>query len=258
MPPDISPDNPYSLANILPSYVKEAVALLTEEEMNLSDLDSTNALFPKDKYPDGVPSEFYRLRLAFWDEYDRCGRYQEPVMDMAKVLMGNMSPGAFVKNLDSKLFLAWLLHPPSGYTLGLKEIHDLSMRNLLAVIKLPITRADGRPDVKLIEAQFKIFQHADLRLKGAVVQKIEQRNLNVNVDATPKQLPLKSLSEIDDQIKALREQSRQLETPAQVPLNLMKLITPSAKPEIIDANAAQAQQPEELEAEIIESETSGR
>lgn len=125
--------------------------------------------------------------------------------------------------------LMWMLHPPVGYDLNLKEIHLLSLRCMRAAMALEIVDDNGKPNVKLIEAQMKIFQHIDMRIKGAVIQRIDQRNLNVNMNANASpevekevnRISSMTMEEIETRIKFLERKSKGLEAPGNVSVQLM-------------------------------------
>lgn len=71
------------------------------------------------------------------------------------------------------------------------------------------------------------MQHIDTRLKGAVIQRIEQKNLNVNVEAGGSAgIPEKPLTmdDIDARLARLRRESKSLEAPGSVQVDLMKPI----------------------------------
>lgn len=219
--------DPRSLVNLLPHFVKELVAKLPTELYEKTEAELRSMIFGEDEKEDETSS---RLRVAFWDEYDRVQRYEEDQMDMRRVTDRICTPVYLNKRfLSDPLKLAWLLHPPVGYDLNLKEIHLLSLRAMRAAMELPTTDGKGKPNVKLIEAQMKIFQHVDMRIKGAVIQRIDQRNLNVNMnaDASPEvakevnRISSMTMEEIEDRIKFLEGKSKSLEAPGNVSVQLM-------------------------------------
>lgn len=228
--------DPRSIFNLLPQFLQQAASQVADDIWELSEDELSKQL----EVSGEVPTEYYRLRIAFWDEYDRVQRMLESKLDVSRVTWGVCSVVTLMKwSRSNHLLLAWLLRPPPAYTLLLKEIHSLSLKNQLEVMKMPLTNERGNPNVKLIEAQLKIFQHMDIRLKGGFIQRIEQKNLNVNVDG--ESLPTgnnKSLSlqEMEVEIKKLREQSKLLEIPMHATFDPQKLITG----EILNKDVSQA------------------
>jgi hypothetical protein len=71
--------------------------------------------------------------------------------------------------------------------------------------------------------QFKIYQNIDTRLKGAVVQRVDQRTLNINADATTSKQQKEeiqkaaqlSMEEINAKIAELEQRSQRLASPTQ-------------------------------------------
>lgn len=229
--------NPRSVINLLPAFIQDQALKISSEIFNKTDEELAKELFP----PDGeVPQQHARLKIAFWEEYDLCQRHEADRMDLTRCLGGLVTVSRFRNILASQPhFLAWLLKPPASYTIVLKEIHELSLKNQLEIMKMPIINADGKPNVKLIEAQHRIFQHTDIRLKGSFIQRIEQKSLNVNLEG--KAPPIKNnkpltLDEIESQIAALKARSQALESPEQVKLDAHKIITG----EIISDDGARA------------------
>lgn len=45
---------------------------------------------------------------------------------------------------------------------------------------LPLRGENGRPDARIAEVILKAYEKVDMRVHGAIVQRVEQRNLNVN------------------------------------------------------------------------------
>jgi hypothetical protein len=234
--------DPRGLYNLLPKFMQECADLI-----NPDDLEDELAL---ELFPDtnGQPPNLWRtLKYAFWDEYDRCQRHENNQLMVEKFCFGIMPRARFRKEVCKTKLLAWLITPPLTYIQRVKEIHELGLASQTEVMKIKIN--PDKPNVKLIEAQIKIFQFADVRLKGAIVQKIQQQNLNVNVDGNKQSLPAKQLTldEIQLEIERLQAQSQALLAPARVQLDAQKLITGQyqANQEIIEVDGTQDAGPKE-------------
>lgn len=243
--PEFDGSNPTSLYSLMPVWLKPYCDNLTDEDFAKTDVELSEELFADDTIPE-MP---YRLRIAFWDEYDRVIRYGEPMMLLDNVYNGICHLTRFRKEIGNPKYFAWLLKPPTGYTLLLKEMSQLALQRQLEVMRLPITDSKGRPNVKLIEAQHKIFQHLDTRLKGAVVQKIEQKNLNVSIDGNTKSLaPARQLTldEVNKELERLRKVSESLSAPVNAALDPQKMITgETMDAEVIRENPTEAYQPKD-------------
>ncbi len=212
----------------LPPKLKDIVGNLPTEVYELSEQELQARIWGT-KSADETSS---RLRFAFWAEYDRVQAQNELKMDLSRVYYGICTVQYFYKKfvLDQDK-LAWMLHPTVDYTLSIKEMHSLGMTALRRALALDPTAGDnGRPNTKLIEAQFKIMQHLDMRFKGAIIQRIDQRNLNVNMNAeAPPETADKmakvtkmTMEELDRDIAQLRKTSEALQAPSILTVDLMR------------------------------------
>ena len=213
--------DPRSLFNLLPRFLQDRLEQIPAEFFEFTEDQIRQQLFGNEA-PDQTTN---RLRVAFWEEYDRVQRYKENILKFQRICEGVCTPAYFMKKVvpdDKKL--VWLLHQPSDYNITLHEIHELGLRQLRNVLCLPILDERGRPNTRLIEVQNKIFQHIDMRLKGGIVQRTDQRNLNINGQLTPEQTaaaaasipPPKedSMAEIELRLAALKQRSTLLEAPS--------------------------------------------
>lgn len=250
---EISPlfdrSDPQSLYNLLPTFMQAAI-----EGVDEADLDKTEAELAGELFPDAKPDRgMYQLRIAFWDEFDRAGRLKLDVMDSYRIYDGVCSMNRFKSLINDPLKLAWLLHPPMSYTLVLREISEMALHRQLEAMCLPIKDDKGRVNVKLIEAQLKIFQHLDTRLRGGFVQKTENKNLTVTVDGG-KQLPAGtkqlSFAEIEEELLKLRKMSEALMAPANVKLDARKMITGEIMEAEVVSESPAVTQPEKQDDRI--------
>lgn len=227
--PDVDISDPRSLLNLLPAEVQARALKLPVE---LFELDPRE--LEKRAFSDGVQKTLYRkLRIAFWEEYELAQRNQAPKIDLNAAFRKSCTESFFQSRiLDNPTRLAWLLTPPSEYTVSLKEISELGLDRMKEALEIEIDAA--KPNTKLIEAQLKIFQHADTRLKGAIVQRIEQRalNMNLNANASPEmvdkaeKVSKMSMEEIEAEIARFEGRSKAAEIPGTVHIDLMKETRP--------------------------------
>lgn len=224
--------NPRAVFNLVPLWLKACTRRVTLANPDLwakSEADLQEALFGEN-VPDPTSN---KLRIAFWEEYERTQREGLPELDLERVIRGVCSMKFLQEKFTkSDLQVAWLFHPPTEYKLDLRDLQHLSLKALRKIMAMPATNPDGTPNVKLIETQLKIFQHVDMRLEGAIIQRIDQRNLNVNVNADEKKgqaVEAKnalSMSEIDEKLKLLERRSKALTAPAIIQVDLMKEVSP--------------------------------
>jgi hypothetical protein len=128
-----------------------------------------------------------RVRLAFWDEYNhstQCGKK----MSLAAMLQGCMSWEAWVTVFEpSDKKMLWVLCPPISYQTAMRNILHVGTERLMEIMRLPIVDENGKADSKTIVNILKAFQLVDLRVKGAVMQKLQIQQQSLNVHATMNQ-----------------------------------------------------------------------
>lgn len=234
---DFNYSNPRSLINLVPTFLRDQLRGLSHSYLSLSERELEERLF-QGELPDGTSAS---IKLQFWDEYDTVQRHNEPCMQITRILAGIGTVAWFKRFIADELRLAWLIRLPSGYDIGLRDIHALSLRRMREAMQLNACKDPDKPNVKLMEVQFKIAQHVDMRLKGAVIQRVEQRNLNMNVNADANK-PLEAavvpqtMAEIEMKLAEARQKSMRLEAPAVIAVDLLSSIT-AKEPVTIEANA---------------------
>lgn len=233
-------DDPRQFVHLMPHAMRLCVDRLDAKYFELSEEELKLECFGEEE----PTATAQRLRIAFWDEYDRVQRLNEPVIQMRNVVKGICQLPHFVNRfMANPNYLAWMLHAPSDYTNSLKEIHQLSIRVLRKIMLMNPEMPNGLPNVKLIEAQNKIFQHVDMRIKGAIIQRIDQRNLNVNVNTEADETNAKAanhaarltMTEIDDKLALLQKRSQALAAPSAITVDLMK----NTLPDIIEVDGTE-------------------
>ena len=150
-----------------------------------------------------------RARLCFWDEYALACAADRPMRK--ECVLGEVTPEiwrkVYLRNYRKLLFV---LHQPSSYATSMRRLLDIGIDRLYEIMDMPIIR-NGLPDHKAVANILKAFQLVDLRVKGAVVQRlqIDQRSLNVNqnidVSNTERQLAFMSMQELESMKTKLAE-----------------------------------------------------
>jgi hypothetical protein len=231
--PDMELSSQQQFLNMLPAFMQEKVALLPATLFELSESELKDRLFG-----DEAPSQVHQLlRQGFWDEYDRCQRHKIHMLDAYRIIHGVCSLGYFTNRfLAEPENMAWLIVAPTDYIKQMKEILQMGTSQFREIVAMPNTNMDGSPNTKLMDIKFKIIQHVDMRLKGAIIQRIDQRNINVNVDGesaagqaavADAARPVGELSmvEVDAKLKALEQKSLALSAPVRLDVDLMKTPT---------------------------------
>lgn len=157
-----------------------------------------------------------KLRLSFWNEFNQAtaqGRRMVLNNIIRNVVYSEVWNNFYEKRLDK---LAWIICPPKNYTLSMQHILNRGVDRLMEIMNLPILKKDGTADTKAISQVLKAFQLVDLRVKGAIIQRvqIQQQSLNFNTDITTQEakdhaaaLAAMSL----DQLEALDQKLSKLE-----------------------------------------------
>lgn len=170
-------ENPHSLINLVPDKIRPILYRVKDNLVKSYTTDEGELRFLV------KPSESDdRLRLSFWDEYNRATRFDKK-MSMARILHGVCSVERFVsryQNDDKRL--CWIFTPPASYASTIKRILMDSLDELSEILKLPNRDENGRVDHKVISSKLKVFQLMDLRNNGGIAQNvnINQKSINYN------------------------------------------------------------------------------
>lgn len=118
-----------------------------------------------------------RIRLAFWNEYEKCHTYglTIQVQDIArKVATSEAHVWAVFRN---KPWLMWVLTPPASYGAFLDEALERGLQRLRSIIDAKVGEVDpisGRliiTDHKAAELVIKTVAYLDSRKHGGIVEK---------------------------------------------------------------------------------------
>lgn len=167
------------------------------------------------------------LRISFWAEYDRAQRGGGKMMSGA-VTRGVCTRDYWLHNvLKQPLKLAFIVTPPPRYLKKMETLLFIGLDELEEILRTPISKKtrdkNGKEyetvNTSLVASKIKIFEMLDLRVKGAVVQKlaihsrVDQRTQIENVDplSNINTSDLKSLEAGLNRVKAQisRAQSRE-------------------------------------------------
>lgn len=188
-------ENPRSLINLVGSNVQSAIKKIPKELLLLTEQDHERRLKGK------IGPEISQIRLAFWYEYDRAQTMMRK-MNMTNVFGGVVSLTYFNKKvLSDPSLLAYIITPFTEYELAIKELMMFGLGQIRDILHLPHVKDNGEPDPKMCEVKVKIVQDLITRDRGSVIQKIEARNMNVNVDVPAPQV--EDLREVERQIAEL-------------------------------------------------------
>jgi hypothetical protein len=129
---------------------------------------------------------FIRLRIAFWEEYERAAHAKE-VMLMPALYAGSVRPHVYWLLFQRHpALIAWMICPIAGYLLQRKELEFLAQERMVELMSISAVREDGSVDSRLAKVQYELYESTLDRVHGPVVQKVqsEQKSVNVNVNST--------------------------------------------------------------------------
>lgn len=182
-------------------------------------------------------ARFSEFRIAFWEEVEK-KKKDEMGLPKSTINMQALELTFFPKGYLLKKFfevpemLAWLLFPMRQFMIQLKNFESLADERILEILSESPIGGNGVVNTKLAGIQVKIYELLQNRLHGAVVQRqqIEQKNLNVNVneknpDKAAQIAELTSLAEIDRRIKEIEKKRLALKEVAPIQIDTQQLVT---------------------------------
>lgn len=225
-------DNPRAIISMVPNSLRDAFQLAREKRPELfgqQERELYKTLRSENKTPTPEDS---RLRTKFWFEYDEALLRNRNIR-VQVVLAGTSTEEQFDQYLKHPTKVAWLLTPPADYEWVTKEALAFGIELWRDVLEQPHINEFGKIDYKLLEIKSKIILALDMRVKGGITQRIEQKTLGLNIHATQGQIEKAgsqgSMAEIDKRIKELEARERRA-------LNLPSPHgDPKPGPEVIDA-----------------------
>lgn len=154
-----------------------------------------------------------RIRLRFWDEYDRA-QGEVGKMNMSGVFAGVCTREYFYgRYLQNPEKVAWMACPPASYEVKMEEALAFGIEQLRDILDLPVVSPyNGKYDVKLGELKAKIVAMLDVRVKGATIQRVENRNMNLNISTSDagvaKKAMMGTMADVEKRIKELEKRDR--------------------------------------------------
>jgi hypothetical protein len=168
---------------MVPRKVREAI-LNPELPRHYLQMPESQFLIHLEKY---LEPRDYRIRLAFWDEYN-AAITEDRVMRIDQFVVKVTNIAYFYRIfLANKYKVIFLLQPPGSYKINMRELLHFGLNRMREIISLPLLDKKGQPNVHLIREMIKIFALADARVQGAVKQTIDINQKSLNVDMTLKE-----------------------------------------------------------------------
>jgi hypothetical protein len=130
------------------------------------------------------------LRMTLWEEYNRAVS-NRTLMYLDRVVRGVLSPNGFYTHVCAiPLRLAYILCPPPDYHTVLGGLHAVALERLRAILELPLTQdvynkegevVGSRVNTAAATVILRAYQMLDTRLKGSVVQRVQQQSISVQM-----------------------------------------------------------------------------
>jgi hypothetical protein len=197
-------ENPRSVVNLIPDTTAQKLLAAVTAKPELFTMDERALRLAVRPTPNDN-----RLRLAFWNEYNRAQEQNTP-MRMVSVFAGVVTHQFWDNHyLTKPENVAWLITPPASYLVMAEEALAHGIERLRDILDLPVVDAYGKVNVKLGELQAKIVAMLDLRVKGAVVQKNMNLNVNTSDAKAVNAMTLESMEEIQKKLREIEKRERQ-------------------------------------------------
>lgn len=152
------------------------------------------------------------LRTAFWIEYDKAQQAHRR-MKLANIIYDICSDTYFYNQiLTCKPMVAYMVRPPKRLQEQYETADTLGLERAIEILESEFT-TKGELDPRKAECILKAWQMVNLRRFGAIIQRVEQRNVNLNIDS-PKKTPEQeasalSVEEIDKKLKELEDKAKE-------------------------------------------------
>jgi hypothetical protein len=169
--------DPRSLINLVSEKFRTKMRILAEkhpEYFSMSERQLYLTLKPSDTDD--------KFRLLFWKEYNRA-QDNGTTMRMPNVYSPVMSREGYNSMIDNIHRIAWIIKPPEEYMISLEAALNKGRENIERIMTLNLFDKKG----KFLKGEAQIFLKAyellENRVKGAVVQRMEQKMASLHVHA---------------------------------------------------------------------------
>ncbi len=158
-----------------------------------------------------------QIRFSFWMEYRRAINLPTPALNFTTIITDICSLDYFyTKYITMPYRMAWMLCKPASYDGKLGEAVSYGIDYMREILDMPAIKPDGTFDHKLAEMKIKVTVWLDQRLHGSIVQRSEQKNLNVQLTSKDKDIihqitGSKSETDLKNRIKQLESANRKIQ-----------------------------------------------
>lgn len=149
----------------------------------------------------------YALRMAFWQEYERClSNPENKTMSAARLVRGILDQGTLRRIIANPYKLAWILKPVRSYLSDMEFMLIRGKERLWEILNLPIVNEAGKPMAAVANVVLAAQKQIEERVHGQTIQKQQQIRVNVKQNGVPDQMKeVGRINAIDHEIKQLEE-----------------------------------------------------
>lgn len=203
-------ENPYSLINLLPREVADAIKRVKLEKPEYLEVDERE--FRKQFASDGhtLNQTVHCIRIQFWQEYERA-MIEQRRMKAAWIYGGALSrPNFYTIFLKNNLKVAWMVTPPLNYVTRSEEMLRLAQDKIRNILDADMKKfRTTQAQLSLMKLQFQVYQYLDSKATGAPVQKVA--HLHHHMGKPPEILSgVTTTSDLDRKLKELERKEREL------------------------------------------------
>lgn len=225
-------ENPCSIINLVPDSLKEVLYEHKDRYtgyFHLNEAEVRNRVKPDERDE--------RLRLNFWDEYNYATQVQSKVR-MQQVMQGVCSVECWYQYyLKTPMKIFWMITPPKYYSQSMKYILNMGLDRMIEMMSAKVVDEQGKLDVRAAGVILKAFHLVDLRVKGAIAQKvtIDQRTMNLNADINAEHMSRIQLDQLRDMSPDdLLELERRAQIAERASKSMLRGESPEEKQQVID------------------------
>lgn len=160
-----------------------------------------------------------RVRIYFWEAYEEAAKKHHTISLEGIVKDSGVPSWSEYRNelLTTPVLLAWMLCPPAGYKIQMKEALDLGLKRLMDILEIPVMDPVTKKVSPAVAAlHIQAFRLIDQRVNGAITQKIV--SIGASAGTVPEGAQAVDHSAIDQRLLELEKilQGTALSPPPQI------------------------------------------
>lgn len=190
----LDPLNERSLVNIVPDAVKDAIINIATNYPEF--LDASEHELKRELQPDDADDG---IRVSFWYEFVRA-QDRGTRMRIGEVFSHFISDRHFYQTyLPNPRKVAWMICRPANYMMSLEAALNNGKDVLTKIMKMNIFDDQGNIKTKEAGLFLKAYEMLDNRVRGSVIQRIEQKTLSAHLNlGGDDEEKLQRLKELED------------------------------------------------------------